>query len=422
MTKPVLRFPANLVTGDRESSDRQLLERFVNGADGDAFQALVRRYGPLVLGVCARVLGSEHSVEDAYQATFLVFVRKAGSLRAPESLGPWLYGVAYRTALKARAERAQRRRRERPLVEAASPSNPDDLIWHDLRSVLDEEVNRLPRKHRAAVVLCYFGGKTNEQAARLLGCPPGTIFSRLAWARDRLRRQLVRRGLTLSAPALAGFLAGNATAASAVGVPSQAAFAFATGQTVGAGTVPAPAVALAKGVLKAMFVTKLKIAAAVLLAVGTVGTGVGALAYSALAGEPPVQTVRAERDEKPKSDKDALQGTWVAVAAEEGGKKVTEDEVKDKNLEIVFSGDKVTLPIKGEAKEMTFKLDPTKKPKQIDFVFSKTETAEGIYELDGDKLTLCVTKPDHGDRPTKFDSADDTGGRERALIVLKRKK
>jgi RNA polymerase sigma factor (sigma-70 family) len=420
MAKPVLRFPKAVVTGDSESSDQQLLERFVNAADGDAFQILVRRYGPLVLGVCARVLGSGHSVEDAYQATFLVLVRKAGSLRAPESLGPWLYGVAYRTALKARAETVQRRRRERPLVESMSPSSSDDLIWHDLRSVLDEEVNRLPRKHRAAVVLCYFEGKTNEQAARLLGCPAGTIFSRLAWARDRLRHQLTRRGLALSAAALAGFLAGNSALASAVGVPSQAAFAFATGQAAGAGSVPAPAVSLAEGVLRAMFVTKLKIAAAVLLAIGTVSTVGGVLTYSALAGEPPVQTVRAERDEKPKSDKDALQGAWVAVSAEEGGNKAPEDKLKD--IELVFSGDKVTLPIKGESKEVGFKLDPTKKPKQIDFIFSKTETAEGIYELDGDKLTLCITKPDHGDRPTKFDSADNTGGRERALVVLKKKK
>jgi RNA polymerase sigma factor (sigma-70 family) len=419
MAKPVLRFPKGVVPRDGENSDRQLLERFVNAADGDAFQSLVRRYGPLVLSVCARVLGNEHAVEDAYQATFLVFVRKAGSLRAPESLGPWLYGVAYRTALKARAETAHRRRRERPLVESESPSNPDDLIWHDLRSVLDEEVNRLPRKHRTAVVLCYFEGKTNEQAARILGCPPGTIFSRLAWARERLRRQLVRRGLTLSAPALAGYLAGNGAAASPVSVPSQAAFAFAAGQTVGAGTVPAQAVALARGVLRAMFVTKLKIAATVLLAIGTVSTVAGVLAYSALAGEPPVQTVRAERDEKPKSDKDALQGTWVPVAVEEGGKKVPEDEIKAKNfVEMVFSGDKVTLPIKGESKEAGFKLDPTKKPKQIDLIVSKTETAEGIYELDGDKLTLCVTKPGHGDRPTKFDTAET----ERVLIVLKKKK
>ena len=138
MAKPVLRFPRDEVIGGGESSDRQLLERFVNEADGDAFQLLVQRYGPLVFGVCTRILGSEHDAEDAFQATFLVFVRKAGSLRTPETLGPWLYGVAYRTALKVRAERLQRSCREQPLVESASPQSADDLAlreverWHTL--------------------------------------------------------------------------------------------------------------------------------------------------------------------------------------------------------------------------------------------------------------------------------------------------
>jgi RNA polymerase sigma factor (sigma-70 family) len=421
MSRSVLRFLWDVPLGGGEGSDRHLLERFVNEADGDAFRSLVQRYGPLVHGVCTRILGSAHDAEDAYQATFLVLARKAGSLRAPEALGPWLYGVAYNTALKARAEAIQRRGRERPLGESAAPAGADDLVWRDLRPALDEEVNRLPRKCRAAVVLCYLEGKTNEQAARILGCPPGTIFSRLAWARDRLRRQLVRRGLTLSAPALAGALAGilaGGAAAAPGAVPSEAAFAFAAGQAVGAGTVPAPAVTLAEGVLRTMFVTKLKLAAIAVLAFGLGTTVIGGLARHAPATEPPQKT-GADGDEKAKSDRDAIQGTWVAVAVEEGGKKIPEDEVKDKNFEMVFAGDKVTLPIKGESKEAGYKLDSTRKPKQIDLIVSKTETAEGIYELNGDKLVLCITKPDHGDRPTKFDSAD---GRERILIVLKRKK
>lgn len=416
MTKPVLHSPKDdTVSG--ENSDRQLLERFVNGADEDAFRSLVQRYGPLVLSVCTRVLGSAHEAEDAYQATFLVLVRKAGSLRAPESLGPWLYGVAYRTALKAREQTMQRRRREQPLVETASSTGSDDLFWRDLRAVIDEEVNQLPHKPRVAVVLCYFEGKTNEQAAQILGCAPGTIFSRLAWARDRLRQQLIRRGLTLSATALVGFLAENVASASPAIISSKAALAFAAGQMAGTGTVPTPAVTLAEGVLRMMWVTKLKIAVTVLLAISAGSTLTGVLIHRALAN-PPLQTITADRDEKPKSDKDALQGTWIPVSAEEGGKKVPEEEIKEaKNFE--FSGDKVTFPIKGESKEFVYKLDSTKKPKQIDFFFSKTEIAEGIYELDGDKLTLCITKPDHGERPTKFDS---TEGRERVLIVLKRKK
>src|SRR5262245_48786399 len=195
-THPLLRFLRGIAAPPpAEDPDRQLLQRFVALADESAFRELVRRHGPLVLGVCTRVLGSEHDAEDAFQATFLVLVRKAGSLRAPERLGPWLYGVAYRTALKARAGVSRRRQREKPLADGAQATEADDPGWRDLRPVLDEEVGRLPRKYREPFVLCYVEGLTNEQAARVLGCPPGTVFSRLAWARERLRRALRRRGL-----------------------------------------------------------------------------------------------------------------------------------------------------------------------------------------------------------------------------------
>jgi uncharacterized protein (TIGR03067 family) len=150
--------------------------------------------------------------------------------------------------------------------------------------------------------------------------------------------------------------------------------------------------------------TKQKFTAFVLLAIGVAGTIAGVLAG-------------ARPEEKAKSDKDDIQGTWVFVSAEEGGKAVPEDELK--KFEMVFASDKVKFPIKQEVKELGYKLDPARKPKQIDIAFGETETAEGIYELDGDKLKVCLTKPGHGDRPTKFDS---TEGRESVLLVLKRKK
>src|SRR5262249_39218280 len=268
--------------------DRLLLERFVNEADGNAFQVLIRRHGPQVMSVCTRVLGNESDAEDAFQATFLVLVRKARSLRAPGSLAPWLYGVAYRTSLKAKAEALKRRAREEQLVDRASPPAPDDLIWRDIRFVLDEEVNRLPHRYRAPVVLCYFEGRTNEQAAGVLGCPRGTVYPRLAEARNRLRRQLSRRGLALSAGVLAGALSGSTASAvvpaSLVAVTSQAALAFAAGPAVAAGTTPAPAAALAEGVLKAMVLTKLKILVATLLAGRVGGLTGGGLARTPLAG------------------------------------------------------------------------------------------------------------------------------------------
>jgi RNA polymerase sigma factor (sigma-70 family) len=424
-TNPILRLVRRIAAapGAGDNLDRQLLERFVNGADEEAFQALVRRHGPLVLSVCTRVLGSEHDAEDAFQATFLVLARKAGTVRTPELLGPWLYGVAYRTALKAKAEALKRRRLETRLIEMASPPDADDVMWRDLRPVLDEEVSRLPGKYRVPFVLCYLEGMTNEQAAQVIGCPPGTVYSRLAWARERLRRQLGRRGVALSVSALAaGLSLGRASAAvpaPVVVITSKAALAFAAGQAAAAGTTSAQAVALAEGVLRAMFLTKLKVAVAVLLAVAVAGTAAGVLTHQALAAEQQGDKKEGAAADKPKADKDSLQGTWIPVSAEEDGKKIPEDVIKAKDFEMVFAGDKVTLPVKGESKEFGYKLDPDKKPKQIDLALGEGKTAKGIYLLDGDTLKLCVQKDPDGERPAEFVSKEGT---QHNLIVLKRKK
>src|SRR5215469_7474147 len=179
--------------------DAQLLVRYTRQGDEAAFAALVRRHGPLVWGAVTRVLGRGPDAEDAFQATFLVLVRKAGALRGPDALGPWLYGVAARVALKARAAAARRQGREQALSgEPAAAEQPGGAVWRDLRPVLDEELNRLPAKYRAAVVLCYLEGLTDEEAARRLACARGTIHSRLARARQRLQQRLSRRGVGLS--------------------------------------------------------------------------------------------------------------------------------------------------------------------------------------------------------------------------------
>src|SRR5205807_9863571 len=199
-------------------SDAQLLERFFGKRDEAAFAELLDRHGPLVLAVCRRILQNFHDAEDVFQATFLVLARKGRSLRKRESLASWLHGVAFRIALKARAQAARRHAREQSLGDIPVVDSAPDLIWRDLRPILDEEVNRLPDKYRLPFVLCYLEGKTNEEASHVLGCPRGTIFSRLAWARQRLCRRLTGRGIVLSLAALDFALAGNAGSAA---VPAQ---------------------------------------------------------------------------------------------------------------------------------------------------------------------------------------------------------
>jgi RNA polymerase sigma factor (sigma-70 family) len=252
----VLRRLRNLVGPEEpaDQTDRQLLRRFAAGRDEDAFEALLLRHGPLVLGACRRFLPDAHAAEDAFQATFLVLATKAGSLRREESLAAWLYRVAVnisRTAARGDAcrrahEQEAARRRPHAAAEAGLPE------WEPL---LDEEVSRLPRKYRMPVVLCYLEGRTHDEAARQLGWPLGTVKGRLARARDLLRARLCRRGLALPASGLAATLErGAAAGAVPTPLPStlRAALAFSAGGPLPAGAVSARAVTLAKGALPAV--------------------------------------------------------------------------------------------------------------------------------------------------------------------------
>ena len=189
-------------------SDRQLLDRFVAGRDAVAelaFATLVERHGPMVLGVCRRILADSHDAEDAFQATFLVLVRQADSIRVDGSLGRWLYGVAMRVAARARTNARRRQAREQSGLNGIDAESHEfsttagDLA--DLQAILAEEVCKLPAKFQAPIVLCDLEGSTHEAAAQLLGCPVGTIKSRLSRARARLRRGLIRRGVALAGPA-----------------------------------------------------------------------------------------------------------------------------------------------------------------------------------------------------------------------------
>ncbi|HYT95592.1 MAG TPA: sigma-70 family RNA polymerase sigma factor, partial [Gemmataceae bacterium] len=251
--------------------DGQLLELFSNTQEEDAFATLVRRHGPMVLGVCRRVLRDGHAAEDAFQATFLVLLRRARSLDRHGSVAGWLYTVAYRVALRARADIARRRQREMAAPEPSATVDPAATDWADLQPVIDEELARLPDHYRAPVLLCYLEGKTNAEAARLLGWPVGTVKGRLARAREMLRYRLGRRGVTLSAALLASQLGDFARAA----VPGTLLHATTAAAVVPA-AAPATVVALVEGALQTMFVAKLKIVGALLLTLGLLMLGFGA--------------------------------------------------------------------------------------------------------------------------------------------------
>lgn len=258
-------------------SDGQLLERFLTHRDETAVEVLVRRYGPLVFGVCRRVLHNAHTAEDAFQATFLVLIRKASSLDQSRPLGSWLCTVAYRLALRVRANELRRRRCEEVAAHdrlaAAGPlPGPSDR-----EVALEEELNKLPERHRAPLILCHLQGKTNDQAAEILGCPRGSMAARLEQARERLRQNLARRGFVMSAAAIAAALAA-ARAEANVPLPLlastvQAALWFAGGTGCATALVSARAVALARGACRALLLDKLKFAGALLLAVAMLGSG-----------------------------------------------------------------------------------------------------------------------------------------------------
>jgi RNA polymerase sigma factor (sigma-70 family) len=257
-------------------TDGQLLQRFVRNREEAAFAALVERHGALVLGVCRRVLHHTQDAEDAFQATFLILARKAGSIRNPESVGSWLYGVAFHLATEAKARAKCRRTHERKAQDMAPAEPLADKAWTELRPILDEELHRLPEKYRLPLVLCYFQGKSNREAAAALGWPLGSMSRRLSRARELLRENLTRRGVTLSGSALATLLATKTGAAapalSLLHATIKAGLLFAAGRGV-AGIASAPALGLAQGVLHAMTRTKFKIATALVLTLGLVILG-----------------------------------------------------------------------------------------------------------------------------------------------------
>jgi RNA polymerase sigma-70 factor (ECF subfamily) len=289
-----------------------------------------------------------------------------------------------------------------------------EVLWLDLRRVLDEELDRLAPKYRAPLVLFYLEGKSTEEVAQQLGCPKGTVLSRLARGRDRLRGRLVRRGVTLTVGALALALGEKAAPAAVPAglaqVTVQAAALTAAG-TAAAGTIPATVAALTKGVLRAMWLNKLKVVGGALLVVAVVLAGAGLCARLALADRP----AAAGKGEAQKDEQKIL-GTWAMESMAEGGQKAPAVVLKE--LKVTFAaGDKMTVKEGQREREFTYQLDPAANPKEFIATNDRGQTLFGIYKLDGNTLTICFDRG--GARQTEFASPKGT---TIVLEVLKRQK
>jgi RNA polymerase sigma factor (sigma-70 family) len=315
MSDVIQHLCSTIVQDGAGMTDGQLLDCFVTQRDHAAFAALVRRHGAMVWGVCRRVLRSQHDAEDAFQATFLVLVRRAASVLPRAMVANWLYGVAQQTALNARATGARRRTRETQVARMPEPAVEEQDRRHDLRAVLDQEVSRLPHKYRVAIVLCDLEGRRRREAARLLGVPEGTLSARLTRGRAMLAKRLARHGLPATGCALATAMAQNAASAAVptpvVSSTIKAANLFAAGQAAATGVIPVKVAALMKGVLKAMLMTKLKAAIGVVLVVAILSCGAGLIYQTTqAAGEPKAQG--ATEKGKQQADGDGLLTEMIA--------------------------------------------------------------------------------------------------------------
>jgi RNA polymerase sigma factor (sigma-70 family) len=464
-----LRRAALLPTG-ASLSDERLLELFIDDNDEVAFEMLLRRHGPMVYDVCRRVLRNLTDAEDAVQATYLVLVRKAGTIAPRSMVGNWLHGVAYRTALKARAAVQKRQKRERQVPAFAEPeAPPEDTRLRDLQCLLDRELGRLSEKYRVPIILCDLERKSHKEAARQLGWPEGTLSVRLMRGREMLAKRLTRCGLSLSAASLVVLLSENAVSArmpgAIVSATVKAAGCITVGKAASAGLISAKVVDLMKGVLRAMLITKFKTAAVVSVLGAAILMGGGLTAYHFAVGkelafapndaiavevhqDPPQQQAVTRPVEVPPNGPETspqigaakLRGTWRVVSRESASHQTAPKEEKwiIGKESIVMSQGLIGIgkPPTGR-QEATYRLwgdndDPGPVPNGINLTLSvvvdkspdteKTSeqqmTWRGIFGWDGDRLVLCFwQKPTLGlpRRPTVIPI---TPIKEDGLLVL----
>lgn len=415
--------------------DATLLDRFLAGQDASAeaaFATLVERHGPMVMRVCHARLGDEHEAHDAFQAVFLVLARKARSVRVCDSLGPWLYGVAWRVASRARAAEVKRQRHERRAAELAPRWVDPGVTDNDIEAVLHEEIRRLPSGFREAVVLCDLEGLTTDQAAEQLGAPVGTVRSRLSRGRDRLRGQLVRRGLGAAAIGVAL----SAKPASAVAV--SVALAASTVQVVTvcrhAGVLPAR---LAWLVIGGRVAVALKAVAASGVTLGLLAWAIGLPSLASnerperraevgprgRAADRPADDAKPLENARPvavQTDRERLQGTWRVIRATQHGRDLEGPSVL--HAPMTFEGDTVEFgpfgnpPVKNRYR---FRVDSEGEPRALRVVREGAAPRWWLYELRGDRLrTAAWYSLDDATRPTGF--GDSAPGRELMVLELVR--
>lgn len=409
-------------------SDAELLGRFIRQKDETAFEAIVRRYASMVWGVCRRSLAQRQDLEDAFQTTFLVLVRRATSIVPREMLANWLHGVARRTALKAKANAANRQSRERQVTELPE-CGVNDPVWDDVRAVLDGELSRLPERYRTVLILCDLEGETRKAAARRLGCPEGSVAGWLSRARALLADRLRRRGIVLSGSAL-GTVLGQRVALA--GLPASVLLSAIktpaldlAGQTTISGGVSPEVATLTQQVIKSMLQPKLSALFALILAVTTACLGVGVVARTAgatdqsksVAGTPPqpVENLILEAVDP------ALQGTWSAVSidAVSGNSPETlkTTRLEPEELTMTFSAEQVIRRSPGDdgniqEKSFEYTLDPDQQPLRLT-LHTETHSIRYIYEVKDDTLRLCcfsLAEQDGvevEDWPTEFSTSEN---------------
>lgn len=418
-------FGEGTVSGMNEG---QLLSRFIASGDALAFEALVARHGPMVLSVCRKVLRDDHKAEDAFQATFLLLVRKARSIRGADVLGPWLHRVAYRVSVRASRGDAKRSVKEvsspDAIAEAASSEPPD----RDLELALHEALDSLPEKYRVPVVLCYLEGRTHDEAAKKLSWPIGSVKGRLSRARTILKTRLERRGVIVPAGLVLVAFSEQLQAA----VPSllrestiEAAIRFAASKSTGvtAGSVSTTAAVLAEEAARTMMLKKLGAVAAGIVAVGLfVGSAAvlarqdGGKGRGPAAGAVDGANISAQaQPTAPKTDLEKLQGRWERISIVASDNNLAARAERTILQEIVITRDSMC----GVANDRTLgaarslKFEETATPRAVEWRrrgAAGEEVTKAIYRfVNPDTFTLCYDVKDPLNAPTEFSAAAGTG-------------